>query len=66
MNDLTFETPALVGIALAMPFVIALIALADRERRERHEQLLVLLALLLAPPRLVEGLAHLGEAVAQL
>jgi Ca-activated chloride channel family protein len=32
-EDLTFETPALVGIALAMPLVIALIALADRARR---------------------------------
>ena len=33
MDDLTFETPALVGIAIAMPLVIALIALADRARR---------------------------------
>ncbi len=33
LERLTFETPALVGIALAMPLVIALIALADRARR---------------------------------
>jgi Ca-activated chloride channel family protein len=33
LEELTFETPALVGIALAMPLVIFLIALADRARR---------------------------------
>lgn len=33
LEELTFETPALVGIALAMPVVIFLIALADRARR---------------------------------
>lgn len=33
MDDLTFETPVLIGVAAAMPLVIALIALADRARR---------------------------------
>ncbi len=33
MEELAFETPVLVGVAAAMPIVIALIALADRARR---------------------------------